>query len=331
MKRAGIIFFITVLILAGIFRITSTTNPVVSYNTSPIHVKIEPGSTGHQIAEKLYQEDLIDSTFLFNLLVNIRGLEDKLQAGYYEFFPSDNLWQVVSQLAEGRVATVKVTIPEGFTVPQIAERLAGLTFFKEGSFLEAAESSKFNRSYLPVLTDDLKYPVEGFLYPDTYIIAKEASPDKYIEIMLKEFEERWLSRLKKEGNRSGYTPYELVTIASLIEKEARLEEEKPVIAAVIYNRLKNGMLLQIDASVQYSLPERKERIYYRDLEFDSKYNTYLYRGLPPGPIANPGDSSIEAALNPARVDYLFYFALKDGSHVFSGTYQEHLQLQDEYR
>lgn len=330
MKRAGIIFFIFVIIITGTFKLVSLTGPVAKYSNSIVPVKIQPGSTGYEIGEILYNKDLINSKPLFNLLITILGVQDELQAGYYELSQSENMWKIINKISSGKVATVKVTIPEGFTVEEIAERLSKLTSYDKDIFINLAKTDDFNKDYLS-LSEKQNYILEGFLYPDTYIIPKESGPRKYFEVMLKEFEERWLTKLNKEQDRIGFSPFEIVTIASLVEKEARLDKEKPIIAAVIYNRLKRKMLLQIDASIQYVLPERKERIYYRDLDIDSTYNTYLYPGLPPGPICSPGDSSIQAALHPAEVDYLFYFALDDGSHVFTENYQEHLKLQKELR
>lgn len=330
MKKAGKIFLLIIIIITGILRLGYLMEPVARNNNQLIDLRIKSGSTSSQIGEKLYNYGLIKSKFLFNLLLMIKGIDDKLQAGFYQLKPSYNLKEVIAILVEGRVATFKVTIPEGYTVEEIAERLATKTPYSMEDFLKIA-GSDFAKPYLLAKDSSQKYAVEGFLYPDTYIIPKDYTPDRIFKVILDEFEEKWWERLKLETEDSEYSPYEIMTIASLIEKEAKLEEEKPLIAAVIYNRLEKGMLLQLDASIQYVLPERKERILYRDLEVDSLYNTYRYPGLPPGPVCSPGDSSIEAALNPADVDYLFYFALPDGSHKFSKTYREHLLLQRELR
>jgi len=312
-KRAGKFFLLFVILLGGVIRLFYLMEPVDINNHQVVDLIINKGSSSEQIAEELYSSNLIRSKFVFNLLLFFKGIDDNLKAGFYQFKPSYNIREVISIIHEGRVATFKVTIPEGFTLDDIAERMAELTPYSKETFLEDANS--------------FDYSLEGFLYPDTYIIPKDFTPEQIFEVMYREFKEKWLERLEDETKDSRYSPLDIVVIASLVEKEAKLAEEKPVIAAVIFNRLNQEMLLQIDASIQYALPTRKERVLYSDLQFDSPYNTYLYTGLPPGPICSPGDASIEATLNPESNDYLFYFALPDGSHVFSRTYQEHLLLQ----
>ena len=343
MKRKELIYIIIVIILALCIKTADLLGPNKKLVTEK-QIIIKSGSSARQIAEELYRQELIKSRTLFNLIINLKGLENSLKAGVYNIKAEFGMLDIIDLLASGRVATFRVTIPEGFTVEEIARRLAVLTSYSEEEFLRYARANP-GKDYL---NDDMDiiYPLEGFLYPDTYIIPTEYKPGQILEVMLSVFESRWLERLEAaldpageletglEVNRelvSRYSIHEIMTIASLIEKEAKLDEEKPLVAAVIYNRLRANMYLQIDACIQYILGERKERILYSDLRIDSPYNTYLYPGLPPGPIANPGAEAIKAALNPADVDYLFYFALSDGSHVFTRSYSEHLRLQNEMR
>ena len=342
MRRNELIYIIIVILFAISIKLADLMGP----NNLEIEkqIIIKSGSTARQIAEELYRQEIIKSRVLFNLIINFKGLENSLKAGAYNIKPEYNLLDVIDLLASGRVATFRVTIPEGYTVEEIARRLAVLTSYSEEEFLRYARVNP-GKDYLKD-DENIIYPLEGFLYPDTYIIPTEYKPEEILRVMLSVFESRWLERIRTaldpagekeadlEVNRevvSGYSIHEIITIASLIEKEAKLDEEKPLVAAVIYNRLRMNMYLQIDACIQYILGERKERILYSDLRIDSPYNTYLYPGLPPGPIANPGAASIKAALNPADVDYLFYFALSDGSHVFTRSYSEHLRLQNEMR
>lgn len=302
--------------------------PMSSNDKSTLLVEIKPGTAGRQIGSLLQQKGIIKSKYTFNILLSLRGLDNSLKAGVYELSPSYNLNKVIDVLQEGRVATFKVTIPEGFTIEEIANRLSAITGYDSESFLSVARNG-FDRAYIKKNSSS-RFRLEGFIYPDTYIIPREYTPREIMAVMINEFEERWLENLEEKYRKGKeYTPYELVTIASLIEKEARLDEEKPLIAGVIYNRLKRNMLLQLDASVQYSLPAYKDRVLYSDLKLDSPYNTYLYPALPPGPISSPGDKSIQAALNPEDSDYLFYFARDDGSHVFSHNYQDHLKKQQQ--
>ncbi|MFP4016967.1 MAG: endolytic transglycosylase MltG [Halanaerobiales bacterium] len=351
MKKIGFIF-ILILILLVSFKVIILMGPVDSNSERSVLLMIENGSSARQIARKLYKNNLIQSEVLFNIMISARGLENNLKAGIYNIETSKNMGEVIDLLVEGNVATYRITIPEGFTVEDIASRLSVITEYPEEDFLYYAGQS-MGRDYLNVSGRDIKYALEGYLYPDTYIIPQEYTPEEILEVMLSLFEKRWLDTLnriseadndeidvydtgydsRQESNEivSQFTPHQIMTIASMIEKEARLDEEKPIVAAVIYNRLQRNMLLQIDACIQYIMPERRGRVLYSDLEIDSPYNTYLYPGLPPGPISNPGSSSIEAALNPTNVDYYFYFAREDGSHVFSRTYREHLDLQNEMR
>ncbi|ACL69339.1 endolytic transglycosylase MltG [Halothermothrix orenii] len=331
MKKAARVFLISIIVITGLLKFTSLISPVNRYDNTIIGVEIKSGSSSREISQKLYNKGLIKSARLFNILVSVSGFDNSLKAGYYEWSPSDNLISIIKDLNRGRVATFKITIPEGFTVEEVAEKLGEVTFYSKENYLSLAEGNNFNRPYLPRKRQGVKYVLEGFLYPDTYIIPKEYNPGQVLNVMLNNFEEKCWQELREKSLKKGITPYEAIIIASLIEKEARLETEKPIISAVIYNRLRKGMLLQIDATVQYSLPEWKDRVLYKDLRIDSRYNTYKYPGLPPGPICNPGKSSIEAALNPADVDYLFYFALEDGSHIFTTTYEEHLRQQNKYR
>lgn len=343
MKRNVLIYFIIVILLAITIKVTDLMGPNKGLQDEQ-QIIIKSGSTARQIAEELYKQDIIKSRTLFKLVLNLKGLENSLKAGVYNIKPEYNLLDIIDLLATGRVATFRVTIPEGFTVKEIASRLAVLTAYSEEEFLRYARVNP-GKDYLPE-DKNIIYPLEGFLYPDTYIIPTEYKPGQILEVMLSVFESRWLERIRTAVDSTGeietdldvkkeivskYTLHEIITIASLIEKEAKLDKEKPLVAAVIYNRLRENMYLQVDACIQYILGERKERILYSDLRIDSPYNTYLYPGLPPGPIANPGAESIKAALNPADVDYLFYFALQDGSHVFTRTYSDHLRLQNEMR
>ncbi len=360
MRRAGKIIFILIIVLTISLRILYLIGPVDREAENSVSVIIESGSSGGQIARKLYNNNLIRSKKLFSVLVSIKGYENSLKAGIYNINPSYDMEEIIDLLVDGRIATFRYTIPEGFTVEEIARRLSVLTSYTEEEYLNYARQD-LGRDYLNISTEDIKYALEGYLYPDTYVIPQEYNPKQIFDVMLSVYEKGWLNKLNQISSASGsdsqnytneddnkkttnvvkeesfskiasqFTTHEIMTIASLIEEEARLDEEKALVAAVIYNRLKSNMLLQIDATIQYIMDDRKERVLYSDLTIDSPYNTYVYPGLPPGPISNPGANSIEAALNPADVDFLFYFARKDGSHVFTRSYQEHLKLQNEMR
>jgi len=329
-KKAGVIFFVLVIILTITLRVDYLLSPVNINNDNYIYINIEAGSSGMSIAKELYDNGLIHSKLVFNLLVVLSGLDDELKAGYYKFFYSDSIWQIISKLSKGKIVTFKLTIPEGFTFKEIIERLSIKTDYTEEDFLFA--SDRLDHNILKFITEkEYKYKLEGFLYPDTYIIPLNFNAEEILTVFLDHFGSKWKKKLLLKLEDSNYDIFEIIILASLIEKEAKLDEEKSIVSSVINNRLDKNMLLQIDASIQYALEDRKDRILYSDLNIDSHYNTYKYYGLPPGPICNPGDLAIEAALNPADSDYLFYFAVDGGKHIFSKSYSEHIRLQLKYK
>ncbi|MFW6386483.1 MAG: endolytic transglycosylase MltG [Bacillota bacterium] len=332
MKRAGITFLLLVLVLAVFLRVNYLAGPVTRMedNAEKKIVYISRGTGTGEIAEKLHFHGLIFSPLLFNITCKLTGLDSQLQAGYYELSTRASMWEQIQTLTSGQISTFRVTIPEGFTVEDVADRLAGLTVLGRDDFIRAARGKKFEEYFLPGHPGGgVRYHLEGYIYPDTYVIPRQYEAEEMIEVFLSEFEEKWGDVLARRQEESKYTPYEILTIASLVEREARLDREKPLIAGVIFNRLERDMHLQIDASVRYGLRLDREQVLYRDLEEDNPYNSYMYDGLSPGPIASPGDKAIEAALNPEETDYLYYFARENGEHVFSETYEQHLERQRE--
>ncbi|HKL76079.1 MAG TPA: endolytic transglycosylase MltG [Halanaerobiales bacterium] len=329
MKKSAIILFILIILITFSVRFITFLQPVERNTDDVYSVNIDYGSTSKKVANVLEDNNIIRSSFAFNVVINILGYDNQLRAGYYEISPENNIFEVIDIIRKGRVATFKVSIPEGSTLKEIISRFEEKTLYSKEDYLNIAQNIDFNKEYLSNNSDAIKYKLEGFLYPDTYKIQKNYKPTQIYKLMVNEFENRWFLRLKNKTANSNYSILELVTIASIVEKEAKLKEEKPIIAGIIYNRLEKNMKLQIDATIQYALPKRKERLLYSDLKIESKYNTYLYQGLPPGPISNPGDASLNAVLNPQKTEYLFYFAREDGSHEFSKTYQEHLEKQNE--
>lgn len=330
MKKSAIILFILIILITFSVRFLTFLQPVERNTNSVYSINIEYGSTSKTVANLLEENNIIRSSFAFNVLINVLGYDNQLRAGYYEISPENNIFEVIDIIRKGRVETFKVSIPEGSTLKEIISRFEKETLYSKEEFFNIAQNIELNnKEYLAENSDAIKYKLEGFLYPDTYKIQKNFKPTQIYKLMLNEFENKWLLKLKDKADNNKYSVLELVTIASIVEKEAKLKEEKPIIAGIIFNRLEKNMKLQIDATVQYVLPQRKERLLYSDLKIESKYNTYLHQGLPPGPISNPGAASINAVLNPEKTEYLFYFARKDGSHVFSKTYQEHLEKQNE--
>lgn len=298
-------------------------------------VEIPSGASTEIIANILENENLIRDELVFRLFVRRHNLGQSFMAGRYSLSPSMSLEQIVQKIQIGDTysETVWVTIPEGFTVEKIAIRLDELGLVDGDNFLELGRKAPEDIiEAFPMIggssDPDIEYQLEGYLFPDTYEVFPDAGEDFIIKMMLHRMEEI-LNELDYKDiiGKKGLSLHELLIIASLIEREARVDHERAKVASVIYNRLEIGQRLQIDATIQYILEEPKEFLLYKDLEIPSPYNTYLVDGLPPGPIASPGRASIDAALNPERTDYFYYNYKYDGSgeHYFSRTLQEHYE------
>ena len=291
-------------------------------------VMIPRGASAGEIAGILAEKKLIRNSTAFRILVRISGKGADLKPGAYQLSTDMTPGRILDMIAKGEVSSQWITFPEGYTISRIAERLQEEGFARKDRFLELAGSSgqSFQTNF-PKQGESL----EGYLFPDTYLIPSGASEEVIIGEMLDAFQHKVADSLSSDLSGSGMNWHQVITVASLIEREARVPKDRPLVAAVIYNRLRKNMRLEIDATVLYALGEHKDRVLYRDLEVDSPYNTYRNFGLPPGPIANPGLASIKAALHPAQVDYLFYVARPDGSHIFSRTLDEHIRAKQTAR
>jgi len=286
-------------------------------------VQIPIASDTLDIGARLQHEGLIRSAFAFQVGVRRWGLAGKLKAGYYRLAPTMSAREIAEVIASGEQATEKVTFPEGFTVKQMAERLGETGLCSEQDLLAAAVPANVSDVPLPTGNSLAAQSVEGYLFPATYIFEYGTEPPALVREMTKAFRSRVIRGMAADLAHSHYTLHEIVTVASMIEREARVEKDRPLVASVIYNRLQKGWKLEIDATVLYALGEHKKRVTRKDLQIDSPLNTYRHKGLPPHAICNPGEASIRAALHPAKTDYLFYVAKPDGSHVFTRTYAEH--------
>jgi UPF0755 protein len=284
---------------------------------------VEQGQSIKSVARDLKQQNLVRSEAFFFLLTRITGKSRSIKSGHYDLRGDLRSTQILHILSRGIVSTRKFTIPEGFTMKQIGSYLEekGITTAEEFHL------ACYNRDILTAYGIPFE-SAEGFLFPDTYIVAQDLRAEQLVRIMIEKFFAN-LKNLQESGINEAELR-KLVIIASLVEKEAKVDDERGLIAAVFYNRLSRGKRLESCATVQYALGGTKKRLLYSDLRIDSPYNTYRHSGLPPGPIANPGFSSLSAALHPADVDYLFFVSKRDGSHYFSSTYQEHLKAIDRY-
>lgn len=310
---------ITILILFLITLVYWFMIPVDWKNESTtISIFIDEGESFSSIVTKLRDAGLEFNQPLFTMISKLFRVDRRLHVGRYDFAKGSTPGRIMRKLARGEVSPFEVTIPEGIGYRQIAgilERKAGVDSLR---FTQTASDTSFIKS----MNLDLKN-LEGYLFPNTYNIYWGMGPERIIKLMLDEFNRVLVDSLNKRASEIGFTLFEVITLASLVEAEAHIAEERPLVSAVYHNRLKRGMLLQCDPTVIYALAPMNRPLLLNDLEYDSPYNTYIHPGLPPGPINNPGESSILAALYPANVDYLYFVARGDGSHVFSSTLSKH--------
>ena len=258
----------------------------------------------------------ISKTLPFKIHLKIRDGGRGIKAGYYEIKGMYSLKEVINILESGSSKVEKITIPEGYSLKNIIKILIKNEKWDSGKIEQALKEIQF-----PYPTPEGNF--EGYFYPETYLIPANYTEYQVVETILKEF----LKKFPPEQYPDKKEFYEKLIMASIIEREAVVKEEKPLIASVFYNRIKKGMTLSSDATVNYIYDYSKKRIYYKDLEIDSPYNTYKYKGLPPGPIASPDKDSMNAAYKPSNTSYLFFVAKGDGTHFFSKTYKEHLEFQ----
>jgi UPF0755 protein len=289
-------------------------------------VEIPTGSGLSDIADRLAAHGIIDCEFLFMVAATLRQSTRDLKAGEYSFETSMSLIEVLAWLEQGHVILHKFTIPEGFTIKQIGRLVGKLNLADEAEFMRLAED--------PELCSELgveEPSLEGYLFPDTYKIAKGLPTKKVIRIMVDRFRDICLGELREEIAASQYDLRDLLIIASIIEKEALFEDEEPLIAGVIYNRLRRNMPLQCDVTIRYPLDNYGAHLTYADLEMNSPYNSYLFSGLPPTPICNPGFSAVRAALNPADTNYFYFVSMNNGRHKFSESLEEHNKAVYKYQ
>lgn len=294
-------------------------------------VVIEEGSSTEIIGTVLEEAGLIKNSSYFRLFAKCNDVDNLFKAGTYTF--TAGRWSVAAvsdMLVTGTLRSegeIQVTIVEGLTVAQTAQQLADAGIGQVENYLQYARKGDFSQyDYIPAVGTEIEPAtrLEGFLFPDTYMIDPTWSEADIIDMLLAQFAYVWESNGYQElVDAAGYSVYDIVTMASLVEKEAKIKEDRPLIAGVFYKRMDMGMKLESCATVQFILGEPKEVLLYSDTKIDNPYNTYLYEGLPPGPICCPGKAAIEAALHPTVSDYLYFRARTDGSHRFSVTFEEH--------
>ena len=299
---------------------------VDSFSTTSKIVEINKGSSVKLIGKKLKESGVIRSEKLFLLSVLLKRAQNNLRAGEYEFDKGISLDDVVDKFVRGEVRLRKVLIPEGKNIYKIGAILEDAGIINSNDFINFVIDKNSASSVTGVNADSF----EGYLFPDTYFFPKGMTAKEISSVMTNRFK-KVFQEIKKSNQKTSLTDHEIVTLASLIEKETGVNSERQMISAVFHNRLRKGMKLQCDPTVIYGIgPRFNGNITKKDLITYTPYNTYTIFGLPPGPIANPGKESIYAALNPSNVDFLFFVAKGDGTHVFSRDYKAHLHAVNKY-
>lgn len=311
--------------------------PPYASNGSTTSVTVKPGESAKAIGSELERQGVVRSAKLFEVLVGVTGVQNSLEAGDYEFDPGLPAIEVVRRIAEGKTASRDVLIPEGRRLEEVGELLEKANVISKQDFLDAVKS-QYDEPFLQQANLD---SLEGFVFPATYSFNRDEKPRNVVDRMLSTFQDKVADKIQLEGQ--DLTLAQAVTLASIVEREAVNPAERPLIASVFLNRLRLGIPLQADPTVQYAVTQSvdsvtqygywKKELTVDDLKLDSPYNTYGHSGLPPGPIANPGLDSIQAVVRPASTNFLFFVAKNDGtgSHAFAETLEEHLRNVEKYQ
>ena len=319
----------------------SLTNPS---NDAPIFLVVESGDTAADIGTRLEAAEIIDSSATFERLAKIIGAESSLVAGEYEFLEGTSVLDAITRVRDGLTAARIVTLREGLRIEEIAEVLHERGVVSANDFLAAANAISATGTSVDaglLSSRPTSSTLEGYLYPATYSFSRSIDAQQVVLMLIEALSTRLTPELRAEAEAQGLTIHQLLTLASIVEREAVLPEERALIASVYLNRIADGMPLQADPTVQYALTQRpgsvqefgywKRSLSLDDLQFASTYNTYVQAGLPPGPIANPGIDSIVAVIRPAQTNFLFFVATGDGGHVFAETFEQHLANVEQYQ
>jgi UPF0755 protein len=319
----------------------SLTNPS---NDAPIFVVVESGDTAADIGTRLEAAEIIDSASSFERLAKIIGAESRLVAGEYEFLEGTSVLDAIVRVRDGLTAARIVTLREGLRVEEIAEVLEERGVVSANDFLAAANAISSTGTSVDadlLSSRPTSSTLEGYLYPATYSFSRSVDATQVVLMLIEALSTRLTPAMRAEAQAQGLSVHEVLILASIVEREAVLPEERALIASVYINRIAQGMPLQADPTVQYALTQRpgsvqefgywKRALSLDDLQYASTYNTYVQAGLPPGPIANPGIESILAVIRPAQTNFLFFVATGDGGHVFAETFEEHLANVAQYQ
>lgn len=333
----ALILVISIIAFSGYLFIKSALSPVNPDSDEQVKIEIPLGSSTSTIAQILEDNGVINNALIYQFYVKFAN-KPNLQAGSYSLSPSMTLDEITDRLVAGENALFTITIPEGYNVTQIAEKFASELHFSSKEFLEVANNREYIKKLMDkysvlqeeILDGEIKTPLEGYLYASTYsFYEKEPTIESIIEEMVSQTE-KVITPYMEQIEKSDFSLHEIITFASLVEKEANKEEQRKEIAGVFYNRLEKDMRLQTDPTVAYAMGEHLEITLYKDLEVDSPYNTYQIHGLPIGPIANFSESSLDAVLNPKDTNYLYFLHDKEGNIHYAETNDEHNKNRQKY-
>ncbi len=315
-----------------------------SGSQDPVYVTVQKGDNASAIGKRLQGSGVIQSATSFERLAKLTGAERSLAAGEYEFVPGTSVLDALSRIRQGLTAARVVGVPEGMRLEEIAALMEKRGVVKAADFLAAANALATTGSGIDadlLASRPKSSTLEGYLYPATYSFSRNITANEAVLQMVKALSDRFTPDLRDEAKAQGLTVHQVLTLASIVDREVVLPEERPLIASVYRNRLKQDMPLQADPTVQYAIAARpgsivefgywKKVLSKQDLQFDSSYNTYVKKGLPPGPISSPGIDSILAVIRPANTTYLYFVARNDGSHAFASTFEEHQKNVSRYQ
>lgn len=325
-----IILFIVLAVLIGIDFYQKVFTPYAGYDGKAFTINIKPGSTVSAIGRQLYRSHIISNYYYFRIYYRLFFNNMSFKTGEYQFDRPMTMKEVIEKLHEGLVKLHKITIKEGLIIREIAQQLANHRHlnFDIREFIRLARSPQLIRSLDPEAPD-----LEGYLFPDTYMVRKGITAEEMVQYMVNRFKDTFSNSMKWRAQELNLSIREVVTLASLIEKETSSREERFLISSVFHNRLRQGMGMDCDPTIIYALKRDNKyngKLGWKDLKYDSPYNTRLYRGLPPGPICSPGFDSLEAALYPENTKYLYFVAKDSRSHYFSETLAEHNRAVRKY-
>ncbi len=323
---AGVLTLLAIALLVGAWFVLYQSQADVEAG-QPVQLEVPTGASTAAIADILVDSGVVSNANMFRIQARLAGADADLKAGVYELTTGMSYDDAIAELTAGpEIIYSTVTIPEGFVIEQIAERLEEQANIPAEEFLALAKTGGAEEfPEHPYLAAGYLGSLEGYLFPKTYRIKEGAGAREVIEMMLDQFDREIAAVNMAPASSREMSLHEVITLASMIEREAQVAAEQVLVSSVIHNRIEKGMRLEIDATIEYILPGNRFRLQNSDLRIDSPYNSYMYAGLPPGPIASPGIGAIQAAVNPAETDYIYYVLTDpDGSHTFTETWEEFL-------